>query len=161
MSRATDTPELLALLRRHQIEFIVVGMTAGVLQGAPALTLDLDIVYSREPENLLRLLAALQEISARFRGDSRNLSPNLSHLESPGHKLFETSLGDFDVLGTIDENAGYLELIGDTVELDVNGVFVRVLALGKLIGVKERAGRAKDLAVLPILRATLERSKQR
>ncbi len=36
---------------------------------------------------------------------------------------------------------------------------MHVLSLERLIEVKERAGREKDLAVLPLLRATLTRSR--
>lgn len=36
------------------------------------------------------------------------------------------------------------------------GAAVRVLALTRLIDIKRRAGRVKDLAVLPFLEATLD-----
>jgi hypothetical protein len=36
------------------------------------------------------------------------------------------------------------------------GLAVRVLSLSALIEAKERSGRPKDLAALPVLRATLE-----
>jgi hypothetical protein len=42
-----------------------------------------------------------------------------------------------------------------------NGRTVRVLSLRALIEAKERSGRPKDLAVLPVLRATLDETKQR
>jgi hypothetical protein len=161
MPHATETLALLRLLHRHGVDFIVVGMTAGVLQGAPLLTFDLDIVYSRDPDNLLRLLAALTEIDARFRGDDRRLRPNLSHLESEGHKLLETKLGDLDTLGAIDNGASYEVLVPDSILLDADGFVVRVLSLERLIRVKERAGRPKDLAVLPVLRTTLERAAKK
>lgn len=159
MRRATDTPALLRLLARHQVVFIVVGMTAGVLQGAPMLTFDLDILYARTPENLLRLLEALKELDARFRGDPRRIAPNLTHLESVGHKLFETKLGDFDVLGSIDDNLSYEDVLTDSIAIDLDGVTVQTLKLARLIEIKERAGRPKDLAALPILRSTLDRSR--
>jgi hypothetical protein len=43
--------DILRLLATEQVEFIVVGMTAGVLAGAPVTTLDVDIVHRRTPEN--------------------------------------------------------------------------------------------------------------
>ena len=49
VSGPTRTAEILEVLLRHEIELVVVGMTAAVLQGAPALTFDLHMVYSREP----------------------------------------------------------------------------------------------------------------
>jgi hypothetical protein len=45
---------LLEVLARHQVDFIVVGGVAGVLQGAPLLTRDLDIVYRLADEKLTR-----------------------------------------------------------------------------------------------------------
>jgi len=158
MRGPTRTAELLAVLCRHEVDFIVVGMMAAVLQGTPALTFDLDVVYSRESLNVSRLLAALREIDAVFRTDPRRIVPAESHLVTKGHKLLDTTLGHFDALGAIAEDAGYDELLGDTLVLSVGGLQVRVLSLARLIEVKERAGRPKDLAVLPLLRATLARS---
>src|SRR5262249_22293326 len=136
MRHATDTLELLRVLESHRVDFIVVGMTAAVLQGAPAVTLDLDVVYSPAPQNLDRLLSALGEIDAIFRNDPRRISPNRSHLESRGHELLETRLGDLDVLGTIDEGVEYDALLPDTVSLDVAELSIRVLSLARLIEVK-------------------------
>jgi hypothetical protein len=65
-------------------------------------------------------------------------------------------------LGTIGEGIGYEELLGQTVEMSLSGgMTVRVLSLSALIEAKERAGRPKDLAVLPVLRATLDELKRR
>jgi hypothetical protein len=38
MTSASDSPALLEVLTRHGVEFIVVGVTAAVLQGAPVVT---------------------------------------------------------------------------------------------------------------------------
>ncbi|MCA9593177.1 MAG: hypothetical protein KC776_07695 [Myxococcales bacterium] len=156
-----DTVALLRTLALHKVDHIVVGMTAGVLQGAPVITLDVDILYARTPTNIARLAAALSEVNARFRGDPRQIVPNVSHLESMGHKLLETDHGDLDVLGTIDESAEYADLLEDTVTVDVEGMKIAVLSLARLIEIKERAGRPKDLAVLPVLRSTLERAQRK
>ena len=48
--------QLLELLSRHDVDFIVTGGVAAILEGVPITTLDLDIVYDRAPENLERLL---------------------------------------------------------------------------------------------------------
>jgi hypothetical protein len=136
-------------------------MTSAVLQGTPALTFDLDIVYARDDDNVTRLLGVLAEIGALFRDDPRKIAPNRSHVASPGHKLLDTRLGHFDVLGSLDAGVGYEELLPDTIVLEVQGLSVRVLRLERLIEEKERAGRAKDKAVLPLLRTTLTRSRER
>ena len=67
--------ETLQALAHQQVEFIVVGMAAGVLHGVPLTTLDIDIVHRRTPENVARLLIVLSELKATYRDDPRNLSP--------------------------------------------------------------------------------------
>jgi hypothetical protein len=158
MAPRTESFEILTVLARHQVDFIVVGMTAAVLQGAPVHTFDLDIIYSLTDENVQRLLAALNELSAEFRADitGRRLRPNASHLMSTGHKLLTTKFGQLDVLATIETDTRYEDLIGDTVRLDLDGVVTQVLGLERLISAKEKAGRPKDHAALPVLRATLD-----
>jgi hypothetical protein len=60
---------LLRGLVNASVEFIVVGMTAGVLLGTPVTTFDLDIVHRKTPENVDRLLAWLLTIHAYHRLD--------------------------------------------------------------------------------------------
>ncbi|HZF50917.1 MAG TPA: hypothetical protein VE093_19795 [Polyangiaceae bacterium] len=162
MSARTESFEILKVLAHHRVELIVVGMTAAVLQGAPVHTFDLDIIYALNDENIQRLLAALTELSAEFRGDiaGRRIKPNASHLMSTGHKLLTTKFGQLDVLATIEKDTRYEDLIGDTVRLDLDGVVIQVLGLERLIRAKENAGRPKDHAALPVLRATLDLVKK-
>jgi hypothetical protein len=130
--------------------------------GAPVDTFDIDIVHHRERSNVSRLLLALQELQATYR-IRRDLSPNESHLASAGHQLLITRLGALDVRGEIGEygkGLAYEDLLPHTEIAQVNELAVRVLELEYLIEVKEQAGRDKDKAVLPILRATLAEKKR-
>lgn len=80
---ARDVPQYDEMLRRLAdagVEVIVVGMVAGVIQGVPATTWDLDVVHRRTPENVRRLLGVLQDIDAVARGDPPRLRPGESHL---------------------------------------------------------------------------------
>jgi hypothetical protein len=149
--------EILRLLAAERIDAIVVGMLAGVLQGAPVTTGDLDIVHRRTPENVNRLVELLRRIGARYRHDPRRIVPGETHLAGPGHQLLETDLGDLDCLGEIDGGKSYEDLLSSSIELELGeGLKIRVLGLPALIEVKRRAGRPKDLAVLPLLQATLD-----
>lgn len=145
---------LIETLVRHEVEFIVVGGVAAVLHGAPVVTFDLDVVHRRTPENIERLVEALTELEAVFRHHPARITPKTSHLESPGHQLLSTRHGPIDVLGTIDDGSSYEDLVGQSHFMDISGHQVRVVDLGPLIEIKARAGRDKDLAVLPILRNT-------
>jgi hypothetical protein len=149
--------EILRLLAEGDVEFVVVGMTAGVLQGAPVTTVDLDVVHRRTRENVARLLRVLSDLDAVYRHDPRRLRPQESHLVGPGHQLLTTTHGDLDCLGEIGEGIGYEELLERSVKMKLSGGrTVRVLGLPALIEAKERAGRPKDLAALPVLRAALD-----
>jgi len=67
---------------------------------------------------------------------------------------------DLDLLGEMAAIGGYEDIISRAVEMEVAGAKVKVLPLADLIATKTAAGRPKDLAVLPVLKATLERQRQ-
>jgi hypothetical protein len=153
-------PDLLLILRTlsgHGVDYIVVGGVCGVLHGAPIATFDLDLVHSRELENVGRLLAALEELDARYRDPGgRIIRPAESALSSAGHQLLVTSGGPLDLLGQVSGSRGYRDLLPDTVHVELSdGLRVRVLTLAALIREKEELGRDKDRAVLAVLRRTL------
>src|SRR5688572_7423198 len=97
--RSARFAEILRALAANDVEFVVVGMAAAILQGAPLTTLDVDVVHRRTPENVERLLRVLRELGAVYRHDARKLQPQASHLSSAGHQLLTTELGDLDCLG--------------------------------------------------------------
>lgn len=161
MPAPTKIVELIRLLVRHKVDFIVVGGVAAVVQGAPVNTFDLDVVHARTPENIERLLGALRELDAFYRMDlNRRLAPTASHLASAGHQLLVTNLGTLDLLGTIEEGTSYEELLADSEELDLGGTPMRVTTLERLIAIKEKLTRPKDQMMLVVLRATLDQRRQ-
>jgi predicted nucleotidyltransferase len=150
-----DLGRLLLVLSEESVEFIIVGGVAAALQGAPVLTQDVDILYRIEGENIERLERALTRLRAVARGDSRNLPFGKSHLATTGHKLATTDAGPLDVLGSINDSLLYDDLIGSCDELEVMGQRVTVLSLKRLVELKRALARPKDLAMLPVLEATL------
>jgi hypothetical protein len=155
-----DSNFLTALRALHEggVKFVIVGGLAAVLNGAPVNTLDLDIVPARDEANVARLLRVLDALDAIYRMQpERRLRPDASHLSSPGHHNLITNCGPLDVLGTIGGGLGYEDLLPHTVEMETGGgVRVRVLNLATIVALKEELAGEKDLAVLPILRRTLE-----
>ncbi len=153
--------DALRVLAAHEIEFVVVGMAAGVLQGVPLTKMEVDIVHRRSKENVARVLTALAKLQAVYRHDPRGSTPGESHLLGPGHQLLTTIYGDLDCLGTVDTDKNYEDLLPDTEELSIGtGLTIRVIALAKLIEIKRRAGRDKDRAALPFLEATLDEQRK-
>lgn len=145
-------------LARAEVDFIVVGGVASVLQGAGYTTFDLDLVHSRDLENRARLHTLLVDLDACYREHQpKILRPTIEDLDSAGHLLLMTCQGPLDLLGTIGEGAGFVELEPHTIWMELGeGLRARVLRLEEIIRRKERTGREKDRQQLPLLRRTLE-----
>ena len=131
-----------------------------MLEGVPINTLDIDVVHCTQPDNIGRLLAALDSLQAVYRMPA-GLKPNASHLGAKGHVLLTTRFGPLDVLGMIGRSRTYEDLLPSTHEVELDqGLRVRVLDLETLIATKEEAAREKDLAMLPVMRRTLEEKRR-
>ena len=158
-------PDLFALLQtlaEQRVDFIVIGGVAAVLQGAPIATFDLDVVHSREPDNLERLVTALTALGAYYREHAdKKPTPTLFDLSDPGHHLLMTRAGPLDLLGTVTKGRGYADLLGEAVDMEIRpGLCVKVLDLAMIITLKEELGGEKDLASLPVLRRTLDERRR-
>jgi|SRR3954447_4704606 hypothetical protein len=156
MDSAPKLIEILKVLSRHEVEFILVGGLAAITQGAPVLTFDLDIVFLKTAENLPRLLSALLELDAHYLDPAgRHIAPDAGKLASFRMHQLVTSLGPLDVMETIGAGMSYADLINDMQVTEVAGINVQVLGLATIILSKEQANRDKDRATLHILRRTL------
>jgi predicted nucleotidyltransferase len=132
-----------------------------VLQGAPVLTKDVDILYRIASENLDRLEKALARLNAIARDDPRRLAFHRSHLETKGQKLATTDAGPLDILGSINSGVTYEDLIETSDAIEVVGRVVQVVSLERLIELKRELKRPKDIAMLPVLEATLREKMRR
>lgn len=155
-SRSVKFLGLLRVLLRHEVDFFVVGGVAAQLEGAPILTLDLDILYDKAPGNLDHLYAALRQLKARYRDPAgRHIEPDLEKLAALRIHRLLTELGALDVLSVIGDGLTYQDLADRTVLFDLGEERVRVLELAAVIESKEQANRDKDRLILPVLRQTL------
>ena len=160
MSKRISFRAILRTLATHRVDLVVIGGFGAYAHGSGILTKDVDIVHSRDPENVRRLMAALAELKAVYRM-RRDLSPGESHLMSPRHQLLVTEHGELDILGSAGEGFDYESLVGESELTGIGeGLSVRIANLDALIRMKEEAGRDKDRAVLPILRSLRERNKR-
>ncbi len=150
-----DFPGLLRALVDRRVQFIIVGGAAATAHGAARLTQDLDIVYSRRPENLAHLVAALAPHEPYLRGAPPDLpfTFDVETLQNGLNFTLTSKLGDIDLLGEIVGGGGYEQLVSDTIEIELFGVRCLCLGLEKLIQVKRAAGRPKDLEILAELEA--------
>jgi len=151
----TDYATLLRALASARVEFIVVGGAAATTHGAARLTLDLDVVYRRTPDNLERVVASLSGLDPYLRGAPPGL-PFRWDIDTLRHGLnftLDTNAGAIDFLGEIVGDGRYESLLPDSEAISVFGVECWCLGLDRLIQVKRAAGRPKDLEAIAELEA--------
>jgi hypothetical protein len=157
-----DFSAIIAALKDANVEFLIVGGLAAVLNGTPVNTFDVDVVHRRSPENVDRVLQVLETLDAVYRiQPERRLRPGRAALLGAGHQNLITKHGPLDVLGAIGEGLGYEELLPASTEMRIlPDLSAHVLNLEALIAIKEQVNGEKDRAMLPILRCALERKNR-
>lgn len=158
--------EILEVLERHQVLYVVIGGLAAELRGSPYVTRDVDVTPARTRENFVKLAAALRELDARLRVPDLDYPVEIPlderSFEQGTTWTFMTKHGYLDVALLPDGTRGYDDLRrAATREQLTDTLTVSVAALADVIRSKEAAGREKDRAVLPILRQVLERSHKK
>ncbi|MGI9112154.1 MAG: hypothetical protein ACR2GT_08180 [Gaiellaceae bacterium] len=164
MTARFDPYRMLEILNRHQVRFVVVGAFSAVVQGYPLPTQDLDVTPARDPENLERLAAAMQELGARMRvpeGAAVAFPLDAKLLEQAVAWTLTTVAGPLDLVFEPAGTSGYDDVRNDAVELSLRGLPLVLASLRDVIRMKEAAGREKDLMALPALRRTLELIRRR
>ena len=159
----TDFGGLIRALAAGEVRFILVGGFAGTVLGSPRVTVDLDVVYARDQENLERLAAALAPLQPYLRGAPPGLPFTLdaAAISRGLNFTLSTTLGDLDLLGEIAGGGTYERLLPRSVELTVLGTAIRVVTLAELIHLKRAAGRPKDLAAIAELELLLDARNRR
>ncbi len=139
---------LLSALNARGVRFLIVGLGAAVLEGAPLATQDLDLWLERLDDRVSDAARAaggfwVSGFGAQppaFGGDG---------MERLDVVLTAHGLEDFD--------AEYARSIGR----EIDGVPVRILPLARVIASKRATNRPKDQAALPALEATLLAKRSR
>jgi hypothetical protein len=155
------TPDLLGFVRVLSgggVEYIIVGGVAAGIHGALRTTLDLDVVYARDSQNVARLVAALDPLHPYLRGAPPGLPFRLD-TETVFRGLnftLTTSLGDLDLLGEITGGGRFEHLKPSAEVVELEDFRCLVVSLPKLIELKRAAGRGKDREALAELEALLE-----
>ena len=140
---------LLAALDAVGLEAIVVGSVAAVLQGAPVMTQDVDILIRDTPRNREKLARWCEEM-----GGARLVQP------SPMSRTLSTVGTDiqvdvlFDLLPSC--RTRFESLRARSVKVKVGAHEATVASLADIVASKKAANRDKDRAVLPILADTLK-----
>jgi len=156
--------DILAILDRHGVRYVLVGGLAAVLHGSAHVTTDVDIVPEDGRSNLEHLSAALKELGARIRVTGEPGGVPFDHSAESLARVrvwnLVTEKGDLDLTFVPSGTRGYGDLQRDAVVMTVRGIQVPVASLADVIRSKEAAGRPRDRAVLPALRELLTRQQR-
>lgn len=134
---------LLLSLLRHKVRFMVVGLSAAALQGAPVVTQNVDLWFENlgDPE----MSRALQEAGAAYVPPSINNPPMLA---GSGAELF-------DIVIRMDGLGKFADEIENCIETPLGHQKLKVLSLERILASKLAANRAKDKLTIPVLRDAL------
>ena len=120
-----------------------------ILQGATYFTLDIDICFRREPDNISRLCRALAPYSSLLRSASLDVQNALLSQDMS----IDTDLGRVDMLGVLDGIGDYESVAAFAEPIAIDDASILVLSLDGLIRTKESINRQKDQLHLAELRA--------
>jgi hypothetical protein len=152
----TDLSAIIEGLIKADVEFIIVGGIAAVIQGAPVATMDVDIVHSQSLNNVSKLFVFLKSINAIYRRpDDKIIEPKEEDLSEMGHVLLTTCFGPLDILAFIEEGKTYGDLFDHSIEIEFRGYNIRVLDIKTLTELKRISKLPKDKQRLAVLEETL------
>ncbi len=134
---------LLRVLLKRKVRFMVVGLSAATLQGAPVVTQDVDLWFENLGE--LKISSALQEVRSAYVPPSAINPPMLA---GAGAELFEVVLR-MDGLGT------FADEMKNCVEIPLGRQKLKVPSRERILVSKIAANRAKDKLTIPVLRDAL------
>jgi predicted nucleotidyltransferase len=136
---------LLEALVRRGVRFMIVGLGAAVLQGANTATRDIDLWL--EDLSDPRIGEAVRDAGGIWISGSFGMRPPQVGGDVIGDRI--------DVVTHLDGLGKFADEYENAVEVEVDGVKLRVLRLERIIASKRAAKRTKDLAALPALEEAL------
>ena len=154
----TDFAKLLRVLHEGHVECIIVGGLAATIHGSARLTQDVDVCYSRAPDNLTRLVVALKPLKPYLRGAPAGLpfEWSVATLNAGLNFTLTTTAGALDLLGEVTGGGDYAALLPHTITATLFGYEMKCLDLDWLIKTKRAAGRPRDLEAIAELEALRE-----
>ena len=134
---------LFLALNRRGVPFMIIGMGAAVLEGAPIATQDLDVWFERADDERIKLAGA----------DAGGFWISGFGLQPPA--FGGDGLQRIDVVLTAHGLDPFAVEYARALEREIEGIALRVLPLERVIASKRASNRAKDVAQMPALEATL------
>ena len=130
-------------LTHLKVEYMVVGLAAAALQGAPAVTQDIDLWFRDLADERIR--TALKRVGGIYVPATAGTPPMFAG----------KSVALFDIVLTLDGLGGFDQEVRRARVVRIGRTKVRVLPLERIIASKKAANRPKDKAIVPVLEEAL------
>jgi len=139
MLRSQDFKELLSILERHDVRYLVIGGYAVMLYSEPRWTKDLDIWIALDAENARSVYASLKEFGAPLAGLTEHDFAEPGYFYQMGNPPLRVDVM-MDIPGIDFEQAW-----AHRNTIDIDGTRVHFIARNDLIAAKLASGRDQDL----------------
>lgn len=156
-----DTGDLLRLMARHGVAFMIVGGEAVIFHGYPRLTGDIDLFYERSRDNAERLYQALCDF---WNGSVPGISSCDAFVEDGAIVQFGVPPNRVDLINRIDGvtfREAWKSSIRVTAISGKEAFEVNYIGMESLLRNKLASGRPKDLADAEYLSAIREEGKRK
>lgn len=130
-------------LIKREVAFMIVGLSAAALQGAPVVTQDVDLWFKDLTDPKIKKV--LRKVGGTY---IPPIGLNPPTFAGKGLELF-------DIVTTMHGLGDFTSELKNTIEVPLGSVKVKVLLLERIIKSKETIGREKDLLSLPVLKDAL------
>lgn len=139
MLTSPDFRELLSLLEKHKVRYLVVGGYAVMKYTEPRFTKDLDLWISTDEENSKAVYAALKEFGAPLKGLAPTDFTQEGYFYQMGNPPFRLDVM-MSIPGVTFENAW-----ANREKVQLEGLVIPFISKADLIKAKEAGGRPQDL----------------
>ncbi|MCF7848014.1 MAG: hypothetical protein K9M45_04125 [Kiritimatiellales bacterium] len=154
-----ELTDILSLLAKHHVDFVVVGGYAVAAYGSALVTQDIDICCDFSADNLMRLQQALESNNPVHRMTAKRLPLVLTPEKCKGLKnlYLDTDNGQLDCLGSVLGIGNFEAVKRRSIVVDIDDFQCRLIDLAALIEAKKAMGRPRDLAAVQELEAIREK----
>ncbi len=133
-------------LHHADLKAVMIGNAAAAIQGAPVTTMDIDFCIEDDEDSINKLSEVANELEAEL----TDFYP-FFQIQNPSKEIY------LDFLTKVIGIDSFESLLERSTTCSFDGVFsLNIASLEDVIKSKTAAGNDKDLAVLPILKKTLE-----
>lgn len=155
MKLPEDFHDLLLILEKHRVEYMMIGGYAAASYGHVRYTKDIDLWTNPNRENANRCLAALEE----YGWPEGKFPITAWKLSKPGY-LFQTGTPPLSIdLLTGITGMKFNDCYARARSIEMDGIHVWIIGLEDLIAAKKLAGRLQDLADVEVLEEILRQSQ--